>query len=138
MPLLVETPVGIAWLRGGPADHPNTAMVIGITRTSRAAAAQLPAASCNTESSDIVATIPMAALVAVMVLVAVATFDWHDPHTVVIDMTHAHIWDASSVAALDAITTKYAARGKTVQIIELNQPSARIHDTLAGQLNGAH
>ena len=31
-----------------------------------------------------------------------------DPDHVVIDMSAAHIWDASSVAALDAITTKYA------------------------------
>ena len=40
-----------------------------------------------------------------------------DPDRVVIDLSRAHIWDASSVAALDAITTKYAARGKTVEII---------------------
>ncbi|WFE22434.1 SulP family inorganic anion transporter [Solwaraspora sp. WMMD937] len=178
---------------------------------------------------DIVARIPMAALVAVMIIVAVSTFDWHsvapatlkrmpwgelavmistvaavlithnlaigviigvlaamvifarrvahmvevtsvldpdgttriysvhgelffassndlvyqfdyagDPDRVIIDMTHAHIWDASSVAALDAITTKYASRGKSVEIIELNQPSARIHGTLAGQLRVGH
>ncbi|MGV9804882.1 SulP family inorganic anion transporter [Micromonospora chersina] len=178
---------------------------------------------------DVVAVIPMAALVAVMVIVSVSTFDWHsiapatlkrmplgetlvmlttvavtlathnlalgvvagvltamvifarrvahlvqvtsvldpdggtriysvrgelffassndlvyqfdyagDPHKVVIDMTHAHVWDASSVAALDAITTKYAARGKSVEIIELNKPSAAIHGTLAGTLSGGH
>ncbi|MDG4765468.1 SulP family inorganic anion transporter [Solwaraspora sp. WMMD406] len=178
---------------------------------------------------DVVARIPMAALVAVMIIVAVSTFDWHsvapatvkrmpwgelvvmastvgavlithnlaigvivgvltamvifarrvahmvevtsvldpdgstriysvhgelffassndlvhqfdytgDPDRVIIDMSHAHVWDASSVAALDAITTKYAARGKTVEIIELNQPSARIHGTLAGQLKVGH
>ncbi|MFI6162948.1 SulP family inorganic anion transporter [Micromonospora haikouensis] len=178
---------------------------------------------------DIVAVIPMAALVAVMIIVAVATFDWHsvapatlkrmplgetivmvttvaavlithnlaigviigvltamvifarrvahlvevtsildpdestriyfvhgelffassndlvyqfnysdDPQNIVIDMTHAHVWDASSVAALDAITTKYAARGKTVEIIELNKGSATIHGNLAGQLGGGH
>ena len=40
----------------------------------------------------------------------VGQFDYAgDPDTVVIDMTHAHVWDASSVAALDAITTKYAS-----------------------------
>jgi SulP family sulfate permease len=178
---------------------------------------------------DVVAVIPMAALVAVMIIVAVSTFDWHsvapatlrrmplgetlvmvstvgavlvthnlaigvvvgvlvamvifarrvahmvevtsvldpdggtriysvhgelffassndlvyqfdyagDPENVVIDMTHAHVWDASSVAALDAITTKYASRGKTVEIIELNQPSARMHGNLAGQLKVGH
>ncbi|SCG62244.1 SulP family inorganic anion transporter [Micromonospora halophytica] len=178
---------------------------------------------------EVVATIPMAALVAVMIIVAVATFDWHsvapatlkrmplgetlvmvttvgavlathnlaigvivgvltamvifarrvahlvevtsvldpdgstriysvhgelffassndlvyqfdyagDPQNVVIDMTHAHVWDASSVAALDAITTKYAARGKTVEIVELNKGSAAIHGTLAGTLSVGH
>ncbi|MEU4570591.1 SulP family inorganic anion transporter [Micromonospora sp. NPDC023956] len=178
---------------------------------------------------DVVALIPMAALVAVMVVVAVSTFDWHsvapatlrrmpygettvmvttvvttlvtqnlaigvlvgvltamvvfarrvahlvqvtsvldagggtrvysvhgelffassndlvhqfdytgDPDHVVVDMTHAHVWDASSVAALDAVTTRYAARGKTVEIVELNPPSARIHGTLAGHLDVGH
>lgn len=66
-------------------------------------------------------------------------FDYaNDPNSVVIDMTNAHIWDASSVAALDAITTKYTARGKNVEIIELNKPSARMHGTLAGRLNVGH
>ncbi|MFI7449799.1 SulP family inorganic anion transporter [Nonomuraea sp. NPDC049714] len=58
-----------------------------------------------------------------------------DPDDVVIDLTDAHIWDASSVAALDAVETKYAARGKKVTIIGLNQPSAALHDTLAGRLS---
>jgi SulP family sulfate permease len=57
-----------------------------------------------------------------------------DPDDVVIDLTDAHIWDASSVAALDAIETKYAARGKTVTVIGLNQPSAHIHQKLTGEL----
>ncbi|MDW5328281.1 SulP family inorganic anion transporter [Plantactinospora sp. KLBMP9567] len=178
---------------------------------------------------DVVAAIPMAALVAVMIIVAVSTFDWHsvapatlkrmplgetlvmlstvavvlathnlaigvvagvlvamvifarrvahlvevtsvldpeggtriysvhgelffassndlvhqfdytgDPENVVIDMTHAHVWDASSVAALDAITTKYASRGKHVEIIELNKGSARLHNNLAGRLKVGH
>jgi SulP family sulfate permease len=61
-----------------------------------------------------------------------------DPDDVVIDLTDAHIWDASSVAALDAVETKYAARGKKVTIVGLNQPSAALHDTLAGRLSGGH
>lgn len=36
-----------------------------------------------------------------------------DPHKFVIDMSHSHIWDASTVAALDAITTKYHAKANT-------------------------
>ncbi|WP_327596503.1 SulP family inorganic anion transporter [Streptomyces chartreusis] len=61
-----------------------------------------------------------------------------DPGRVVIDLSAAHVWDASSVAALDAIETKYAQRGKTVEIIGLNEPSARIHKTLSGELTGSH
>ncbi|MFH8462926.1 SulP family inorganic anion transporter [Streptomyces sp. NPDC017991] len=59
-----------------------------------------------------------------------------DPDRVVIDLTAAHVWDASSVAALDAVETKYAQRGKTVEIIGLNGPSARLHGHLSGELGG--
>ncbi len=55
-----------------------------------------------------------------------------DPDKVVIDLSAAHIWDASSVAALDAIETKYAQRGKTVEITGLNDPSADLHGKLTG------
>jgi SulP family sulfate permease len=61
-----------------------------------------------------------------------------DPDDIIIDLTGAHIWDASSVAALDAITTKYASRGKTVEIVGLNTASARMHDNLAGKLKVGH
>nr|WP_241668324.1 SulP family inorganic anion transporter [Pedococcus bigeumensis] len=178
---------------------------------------------------DIVAVIPMAALVAVMVMVSVGTFDWHsiqlatlrrmpksetlvmvatvavvvatqnlaigvivgvivamvmfarrvahftqvvdiahpdedtrvyavvgelffassndlvyqfdyvgDPRNIVIDLSRSHIWDASTVAALDAITTKYAAKGKNVTIIGLNDASQERHTRLAGHLGGGH
>jgi len=172
---------------------------------------------------DIVALIPMAALVAVMVMVCVATFDWHsirpstlrrmpksetlvmvltvavvvsthnlaigvivgvlvamvlfarrvahfvtvsrdirvdvahytvtgelffassndlttqfdyanDPAEVVIDMSASHVWDASTVAAFDAITTKYERHGKTATITGLNEASAAMHGRLAGKL----
>ncbi|MDX2761127.1 SulP family inorganic anion transporter [Streptomyces europaeiscabiei] len=69
----------------------------------------------------------------------VGQFDYAtDPGKVVIDLSAAHIWDASSVAALDAIENKYAQRGKTVEITGLNEPSARIHKTLSGELAGGH
>ncbi|MBB2924068.1 SulP family inorganic anion transporter [Cellulomonas cellasea] len=61
-----------------------------------------------------------------------------DPSRVVIDLAGAHIWDASTVAALDAITTKYAARGTTVTIVNLDEDSARRHERLAGQLGAGH
>nr|WP_244925430.1 SulP family inorganic anion transporter [Georgenia faecalis] len=176
---------------------------------------------------DLVATIPMAALVAVMIMVSVGTFDWHsvrpatlrrmplsetavmlttvavtvgthnlaygvisgvvvaalmfarrvahmtevvdvahpdpgtrvyavvgelfwassndlvyqfdytgDPANVVIDLSRAHVWDASTVATLDAITTKYAAKGTTVTITGLDEASAQRHARLAGHLGG--
>jgi SulP family sulfate permease len=176
---------------------------------------------------DVVAIIPMAALVAVMVFVSIATFDWHslrtihrmplsetavmlttvvgtlvthnlavgvgggvlvacvlfarrvahlaevtsttepdggtrvysvhgalffassndlytqfdyagDPANVVIDLSDAHVWDASSVAALDAITHKYGRRGKAVTIVGLSGHSATRYERHTGQLAGAH
>ncbi|WP_233576106.1 SulP family inorganic anion transporter [Saccharopolyspora rhizosphaerae] len=61
-----------------------------------------------------------------------------DPDDVVIDLTDAHIWDASTVAALDAVTAKYEARGKRVEIVGLNRRSADMHDRLSGELSGSH
>ena len=178
---------------------------------------------------DVVAIIPMAALVAVMILVSIATFDWHsirlstlkrmpksetavmlitviatvwthnlavgvilgviaamimfarrvahfvsvtrtlsdngdtahyavdgelffassndlttqfeyadDPDTVVIDMSRSHVWDASTVAALDAIVTKYENRDKTVTIEGLNDTAAAFHGRLTGNLGAGH
>jgi sulfate permease, SulP family len=175
---------------------------------------------------DIVAIIPMAALVAVMIVVAVSTFDWHSvqrntlrrmpksettvmvstvavtvfshnlaigvivgvlvamvlfarrvahltlvedvaeigedthvyavrgalffatsndlysqfdyvgaPKNVIIDLTYAEIWDASTVAALDAIQTKFESKGKNVEIVGLDGASARMHDRLSGHLS---
>ncbi|WP_149547134.1 SulP family inorganic anion transporter [Streptomyces marokkonensis] len=69
----------------------------------------------------------------------VGQFDYAgDPARVVIDLSAAHIWDASSVAALDAIETKYEQRGKTVEITGLNNPSADLHGKLTGELAGSH
>ncbi|TDE94085.1 SulP family inorganic anion transporter [Occultella glacieicola] len=179
---------------------------------------------------DVVATIPMAALVAVMIMVSVGTFDWHsihpatlrrmpkselavmlatvvitvathnlaygvlagvlvamvlfarrvahvtsvtrldasdqdnervyavegelffassndlvyqfdytgDPQNIVIDMTRAHIWDASTVASLDAITHKYETKGKSVTIVGMNPDSASRHTRLSGNLGAGH
>ncbi len=57
-----------------------------------------------------------------------------DPESVVIDLTASHIWDASTVASLDAITTKYQRKGKTVTIVGLNESSADRHGRLTGRL----
>lgn len=65
----------------------------------------------------------------------VSQFDYvGDPDHVAIDLSDSHIWDASTVAALDAITTKYERKGKSVQIIGLNPASADRHERLAGHL----
>ncbi|MFF5652062.1 SulP family inorganic anion transporter [Streptomyces collinus] len=69
----------------------------------------------------------------------VGRFDYAtDPKKVVIDLSAAHIWDASSVAALDGIAAKYAQRGKTVEITGLNDPSADLHGKLTGELAAGH
>ncbi|MEV8271970.1 SulP family inorganic anion transporter [Microbacterium sp. NPDC077184] len=180
---------------------------------------------------DIVAIIPMAALVAVMIIVSVATFDWHsvrlstlrrmpksetavmvitvvftvwthnlaigvgvgvlaamvlfarrvahfvrvqrtvddsaaepivryevegelffassndlttlfdyagDPDRIVIDMSRSHVWDASTVAALDAVVTKYRQRGKEVVLEGMNDATTQLHARLSGGLGAGH
>jgi len=57
-----------------------------------------------------------------------------DPARVVVDLSASHVWDASTVAALDAVETKYAGRGVTVEIVGLNAPSAAMHGRLSGRL----
>ncbi|MGW0606402.1 SulP family inorganic anion transporter [Streptomyces sp. NPDC002644] len=69
----------------------------------------------------------------------VGRFDYAgDPGRIVIDLSAAHVWDASSVAALDAVETRYARRGKSVEITGLNTPSAHLHGRLSGELAGSH
>ncbi|WNM24510.1 SulP family inorganic anion transporter [Demequina capsici] len=57
-----------------------------------------------------------------------------DPRAVVIDMTDSHVWDASTVAALDSIEHKYAMHGKSVDIVGLNAASQRFHGRISGHL----
>ena len=57
-----------------------------------------------------------------------------DPDNVVIDLSGSHIWDASTVAALDTIQTKYESLGKTVYIKGMNDASAVLHTKLAGNM----
>ena len=173
---------------------------------------------------DLVAIIPMAALVAVMVVVSVATFDWHsvrpstlrrlpksetavmvltvvttvwthnlaigvivgvvaamvlfarrvahfatvtravgdggavrytvdgelffassndlttqfdyagDPEHVVVDLSRSHVWDASTVAALDSVENKYRQHGVTVAFEGLDGRSRALHTRLSGRL----
>lgn len=57
-----------------------------------------------------------------------------DPPRVVIDLSDSHIWDASSVSALDAISTKYEAQGKSVQVTGMNRLSSDLRQRLGGNL----
>ena len=50
---------------------------------------------------------------------------------VVIDMTHAHLWDISSVDALDKIVSKLDRGGASVKVIGYNEASADIVDKFA-------
>ncbi|MGO1628883.1 SulP family inorganic anion transporter [Microbacterium sp.] len=57
-----------------------------------------------------------------------------DPQRVVIDMSRSHVWDASTVAALDGIEQKYRDHGTEVEIIGLNTASGDFHGRLTGNL----
>ncbi|KRF04319.1 sulfate permease [Arthrobacter sp. Soil782] len=61
-----------------------------------------------------------------------------DPERVIIDMHASHLWDASTIAALDAITEKYHHHGKEVKIIGLNDASALMRERLGGKLSAGH
>lgn len=62
----------------------------------------------------------------------------HDPHHVIIDMHSSHLWDASTIAALDAILEKYKHHGKHVDIIGLNDASIHMRKRLGGKLAAGH
>jgi len=50
---------------------------------------------------------------------------------VTIDVSHAHIWDISSVAAVDMAVLKFRREGAEVELIGLNEASETIVDKLA-------
>lgn len=60
-----------------------------------------------------------------------------DPARVIIDFSHSQIWDASTVATLDSIETKYREHGATVTFAGLDARSHEFHCRLTGHLNGA-
>jgi sulfate permease, SulP family len=62
-------------------------------------------------------------------------FDYgEDPARVVIDFADSHIWDASTVAALDAVIDKYERHGSTVEVAGLNPASSAMYERLTGHL----
>jgi SulP family sulfate permease len=61
-----------------------------------------------------------------------AAFDFKEaPEKVTIDVSRAHIWDISSVAALDTVVLKFRREGAEVAIRGLNEASETIVDRLA-------
>jgi SulP family sulfate permease len=61
-----------------------------------------------------------------------ASFDFKEAlDNVVIDVSNAHIWDISSVSALDMVVLKFRREGAEVEIIGLNEASETIVDKLA-------
>ena len=62
-------------------------------------------------------------------------FDYNDTAShIVIDLSGAEVWDASTVATLDAIQQKFQARGRIVDIIGLDGQSRYRIDRLSGRL----
>jgi SulP family sulfate permease len=61
-----------------------------------------------------------------------AAFDFKEAVAKVrIDVSHAHVWDLTSVGALDKVVLKFRREGAGVEIIGPNEASATIVDKLA-------
>ena len=59
-------------------------------------------------------------------------FDFREPvERVVIDLSQAHLWDQSSVDAVDRVVLRFRKRGVVVQLVGLNAASATLLDRLA-------
>ncbi|WP_407442106.1 SulP family inorganic anion transporter [Rhodococcus sp. (in: high G+C Gram-positive bacteria)] len=58
-----------------------------------------------------------------------------DPEHVVIDLTDAEVWDASTVATFDSVQHKYAEKGKRVEIVGLDGVSMERLERLSGKLD---
>lgn len=62
----------------------------------------------------------------------------HDPENIVIDMSQSYIWDASTVAALDAVATKYERLNKNVVLEGMNEATTKLHGRLSGGFGAGH
>lgn len=62
----------------------------------------------------------------------VAAFDFREVLSkVVIDVSHAHFWDLTSVGALDKVVLKFRREGAEVEVLGMNEATATIVDRLA-------
>lgn len=57
-----------------------------------------------------------------------------DPARVTIDFSASQIWDASTVAVLDSVQSKYEAHGAAVEFTGLDRRSTEFHGRLTGRL----
>lgn len=61
-----------------------------------------------------------------------AAFDLREtPAKVVLDVTHAHFWDTTSINALDKVVIKFRQGGAAVELVGLNEQSRAIVERLA-------
>ncbi len=62
----------------------------------------------------------------------VEDFDLHEHvDSVVIDLTHAHLWDQSAVMSIDKVVLKFRAHGSDVKLVGMNEASATLMERLA-------
>jgi SulP family sulfate permease len=59
-----------------------------------------------------------------------------DPVEAVVDLSQAQVWDASTVAVLDAIEQRYTDHGGHVRFVGLDERSTAFHARLTGRLGG--
>jgi SulP family sulfate permease len=61
-----------------------------------------------------------------------AAFDYREAlDEVILDVSRAHIWDISSVAAVDMVVLKFRREGARVELVGMNEASETIVDRLA-------
>ena len=61
-------------------------------------------------------------------------FDFkEDVELVKIDLTHAHLWEQSAIAALDKAVINFRRNGAEIEVVGLNEASATLVDKLAMQ-----
>ena len=54
-------------------------------------------------------------------------FDFKEPiQKVLIDVTHAHFWDITSISALDKVVLRFRREGVAVEVMGLNAASATL------------
>jgi SulP family sulfate permease len=68
--------------------------------------------------------------------VFVEAFDVQDAigKTVLIDVSEAHFWDITAVAALDKVVQRFRAHGIPAEVAGLNQASSTLIESLDGKV----